>query len=41
MVVFVHTSFENSVSSIGIVSEFEETLWLSLKLRAGDCLRFG
>ena len=41
VVVFVHTSLEKSVSSIDIVSEFEETLWLSLKLRAGDCLLFG
>ena len=40
-VVFVHTSLEKSVSSIEIVSEFEETLLLSLKLRAGDCLIFG
>ena len=41
MVVFVHTSLEKSVSSIEIVSEFEETLLMSLKLRAGDCLLFG
>ena len=41
VVVFVHTSLEKSVSSIEIVSEFEETLWLSLKLRAGDCQLFG
>ena len=41
VVVFVHTSLEKSVSSIEIVSEFEETLLLSLKLRAGDCLLFG
>ena len=41
VVVFVHNSLEKSVSSIEIVSEFEETLWLSLKLRAGDCLLFG
>ena len=41
VVVFVHTSLEKSVSSIDIESEFEETLWLSLKLRAGDCLLFG
>ena len=41
VVVFVHTSLEKSVSSIDIVSEFEETLWLSLNLRAGDCLLFG
>ena len=39
--VSVHTSLEKSVSSIEIVSEFEETFWLSLKLRAGDCLLFG
>ena len=32
---------EKYVSSIDIESEFEETLWLSLKLRAGDCLIFG
>ena len=41
VVVFVHTSPEKSVSSIEIVSEFEETLLLSLKLRANDCLLFG
>ena len=41
VVVFVHTSLEKSVSSIEIVSEYEETLLLSLKLRAGDCLLFG
>ena len=41
VVVFVHTSLEKSVSSIDIVSEFEETLWLSLKLKASDCLLFG
>ena len=41
VVVFVHTSLEKSVSSIEIVSEFEKTLLLSLKLRASDCLLFG
>ena len=41
VVVFVHTSLEKFVSSIETVSEFEETHWLSLKLRAGDCLLFG
>ena len=41
VVVFVHTSLEKSVSSIDIVSEFEATLWLSLKLKASDCLLFG
>ena len=41
VVVFMHTSLEKSVSSIELVSEFEETLWLSLKLRAGDRLLFG
>ena len=39
--VFVHTSLEKSVSSIEIVSEFEVTILLSLKLRPGDCLLFG
>ena len=39
-VVVVHTSLEKSVSSINIESEFEETLWLSLKLRADDCQLF-
>ena len=39
--VFVHTSLEKSVRSIEIVSEFEETIWLSLKLRASDCLLVG
>ena len=41
VVVFVHTSLEKSVSSIDIMFEFEETLWLSLKLSAGDCLLSG
>ena len=41
VVVFGHTSPEKSVGSIDIESEFEETLWLCLKLRAGDCLLFG
>ena len=39
VVIFVHTSLKKSVSSIEIVSEFEETLLLSLK--SGDCLLFG
>ena len=41
VVVCVHTSLEKSVSLIEIVSEFEESLLLSLKLRTGDCLLFG
>ena len=38
---FIKKNIEKSVSSIEIVSEFEETLFLSLKLRAGDCLLAG
>ena len=40
MAVYVYTSLRKYVSSIDIVSEFEETLWLSLKLRAGDFMFF-
>jgi hypothetical protein len=41
IIIYIHSSLDKSVSTVDVVTVFEEMLFLSLKLRGGDSLLFG